>query len=301
MSESDICPVCQTMAKMRPLGRRDCIGIECPRCGVYFFFPALDLQQVGKRVSEQHLRKAVSTWIREQNLLGQHPVLDISLVEKAIAVPQPGFIERSRRLLFACGRMTQFYSETVELKPSLMAITWSDDEAEVNTLGILLHDQGFLDLTGAGFALTARGISEVEAERSRVVSDQVFVAMSFDSAVRSVYDNGLYPGIHGAGYKPFRVDRHDHVNRIDDEIIAQIRRSRFVVADFTGQKHGVYFEAGFALGLALQVIWSCRKDDIKNLHFDIRQYNCIDWDSETELAERLKLRIEAVMGVGPNT
>src|SRR5207248_9602760 len=111
---------------------------------------------------------------------------------------------------------------------------------------------------------------------------------------------GLYHGIREAGYKPFRVDRHDHVNRIDDEIIAQIRRSRFLVADFTGQKQGVYFEAGFALGLARNVVWSCQKDDLRNLHFDIRQYNCIDWQNEGELAERLTLRIEAVEGRGPN-
>ena len=34
--------------------------------------------------------------------------------------------------------------------------------------------------------------------------------------------------------------------------MAEIRRSRFVVADYTGQVNGVYFEAGFALGLGLR-------------------------------------------------
>lgn len=80
----------------------------------------------------------------------------------------------------------------------------------------------------------------------------------------------------------------------------QIRKSRFLVADFTEQKHGVYFEAGFALGLGRNVIWTCRKNDMKNLHFDIRQYNCIDWQNESELSARLKLRIEAILGAGPN-
>jgi hypothetical protein len=53
------------------------------------------------------------------------------------------------------------------------------------------------------------------------------------------------------------------------------------------------------MGLGLPVIWTCRKDDIKDLHFDIRQYNCIDWSEADELATRLQQRIEAMLGHGP--
>jgi len=36
------------------------------------------------------------------------------------------------------------------------------------------------------------------------------------------------------------------------------------------------------------------------LHFDIRQFNCIDWATPEELASRLCVRLEAVLGLGPN-
>jgi hypothetical protein len=75
--------------------------------------------------------------------------------------------------------------------------------------------------------------------------------------------------------------------------------SAFLVADFTGHRQNVYLETGFAMGLGLQVIWTCRKDDIPELHFDVRQYNCIDWENEAELAQRLQYRIEALFGRGP--
>jgi nucleoside 2-deoxyribosyltransferase len=114
-----------------------------------------------------------------------------------------------------------------------------------------------------------------------------------------IYAAGFEVGIRRAGYESVRVDRVEHVGKIDDEIIAQIRRSRFVVADFTGHRAGVYFEAGFAMGLNLPVIWSCRRDHIDELHFDIRQFNCIDWTDPDELADRLQKRIEAVIGAGP--
>ena len=138
-----------------------------------------------------------------------------------------------------------------------------------------------------------------ELTTTRGQSEEVFVAMSFSPEMTPAYEEGLRLGIERAGYVPVRVDRTEHVNRIDDEIVARIRRSAFVVADFTEQKPGVYFEAGFALGLNLPVIWSCRDDDIDNLHFDVRQYNCIDWTDENDLARRLQLRVEAIVGRGP--
>ena len=82
-------------------------------------------------------------------------------------------------------------------------------------------------------------------------SSQAFVATWFSPDLARVFDDGFSVGIAAAGYKPVRVDLVEHAGKIDDEIIAQIKRSKFVVADFTGQRGGVYFEAGFALGLSL--------------------------------------------------
>ena len=96
-----------------------------------------------------------------------------------------------------------------------------------------------------------------------------------------------------------RIDRHEHNNRIDDEIMAMIRRSKFIVADFTKERGGVYFEAGYALGLGLQVIWTCRKDALKEIHFDNRQYNFLTWTNNSlgDFAKRLQNRIEATIGL----
>jgi len=109
-----------------------------------------------------------------------------------------------------------------------------------------------------------------------------------------------------------RIDKKEHVNKIDDEIVAEIRRSRFVVADFTcgavtGAKEtlrivrgGVYFEAGFALGLGIPVIWTCRRDCIDAVHFDTRQFAHIVWDKPEDLKHNLYNRIAAVVGIQPN-
>ena len=100
-------------------------------------------------------------------------------------------------------------------------------------------------------------------------------------------------------------------NKIDDQIIAEIRRSRFVVCDFTCElieydgkqkafpRGGVYYEAGFAQGLGIPVIWMCRADHIEHVHFDTRQFNHITWSTPEELREKLRNRIGAVIGDGP--
>jgi len=101
-----------------------------------------------------------------------------------------------------------------------------------------------------------------------------------------------------AGYKPYRVDAEPHSDRIDVKIISEIKNSRFVVADVTEQKHGVYFEAGYALGLGLPVIWCVRKTDLDKVHFDTRQYNHIVWESTDDLENQLFNFICAIIGKG---
>lgn len=68
-----------------------------------------------------------------------------------------------------------------------------------------------------------------------------------------------------------------------------------MVADFTGHRHGVYFEAGFAMGLGIPVIWLCQEDEIDKTHFDTRQYNHILWNSAEDLYQKLLNRIQATV------
>ena len=82
--------------------------------------------------------------------------------------------------------------------------------------------------------------------------------------------------------------------------IILIKRSRFVVADFSVNRGGIYFEAGFAVGLGIPVIWLVQDNQLAEVHLDTRQYNFIIWsDNEWEnLRHRLRYRIEATIGRG---
>ncbi len=128
----------------------------------------------------------------------------------------------------------------------------------------ILSDQGYVDLQSTTqsitFSMTPEGwVKLQELETSRIESKQAFVAMWFNDEMTSIWNDGLSKGIEDAGYLALRIDNKEHNDKICDEIIAEIRRSRFVVADFTKNRGGVYFEAGFALGLGIPVIWTVQQ------------------------------------------
>ncbi len=67
--------------------------------------------------------------------------------------------------------------------------------------------------------------------------------MWFDDDMQKVYSDVIKPAIegnpkknkkdseYGAGYESMKIDNKEHINYITDEIIKEIRRSRFMIAD----------------------------------------------------------------------
>lgn len=155
---------------------------------------------------------------------------------------------------------------------------------------------------GKGLRITPTGWRQIESLDAPAADSQTaFVAMWFHDLTSRLWSEAIRPGVYAAGYEPLRIDQVEHVNRIDDEILAGIRRSKFIVADFTGNRGGVYFEAGFGLGMGRRVVWCVRHDRLKKVHFDNRQYNFLSWDPKSLPAfrDRLQFRIEALFGKGP--
>jgi hypothetical protein len=143
--------------------------------------------------------------------------------------------------------------------------------------------------------LTYQGLLEVSSLKERGQnSKRCFVAMSFDTSLKETRE-AIRNGIREAGYNAVFIDEvyTNSDQTINDAIIAEIKRSKFLVADFTQQKNGVYFEAGYALGRGLKVIYCFEEKDFEKSHFDLKPFSHILYSSTEELQKRLKYKIEA--------
>ena len=183
-----------------------------------------------------------------------------------------------------------------------------DTDGELRALLDYLELAGYVGLgrtlgSVIDIELGAAGLIRFESELENVDSLNAFVAMWFADEMNSVYETAIAPAIERWGYTPVRIDRREYNNKIDDEIISEIRRSRFVVADFScgadGVRGGVYYEAGFAAGLGKPVIFTVRSADLDRVHFDTRQFNHIVWETPEMLREALQNRIGATIGQSP--
>ncbi len=170
------------------------------------------------------------------------------------------------------------------------------DKATVPYLIDYGKDLGYLDEGTPECKITFKGWDYLDpASGGAGRPGHVFVAMSFDSSLDEAYDFGIKPAIEvDCKMTPVRVDRIHHNEKICDKILASIRGCQIVVADFTMQRNGAYFEAGFAMALGRLVIWTCREDEVDKLHFDTRQYPHILWKDAADLRSKLADRILAL-------
>jgi len=157
------------------------------------------------------------------------------------------------------------------------------------------HSQVLGDNQNA-YTFTANGwnhISNLLLENNEL--PQAFIAMWFSTDMDAAR-TCIGKAIKESGYLPIIIDEKEHNNQIVPEILFEIKRSKFMIADLTGHRNGVYYEAGYAQALGKEVILTCRSDEFSKRHFDIAQQNTICWKDIDDLYNRLLKRIEATVG-----
>jgi nucleoside 2-deoxyribosyltransferase len=301
------CPICKLAGDVRE--KHDGAGrhvIGCPRCGDFA------ISGTAFAVASQCDKDLkLSAWLRSRQGTGAIPFIASGTPEQVKSgIPSYTVGEKQTLALNAIASRTEYAGKSVNLAPHLdFVLGWCGSEEEFVFILGAIRDRGLLSLgdvldAGDSFSLeatvTAAGWDYLDTvARTPILSQQGFVAMSFAPDLTRAWSIGIEPAVRSSGYAPFRVDVAPHIDRIDAKIVSEIRKSRFLVADVTGQRPGVYFEAGFAIGLDIPVFWSVREDQLKDVHFDTRQYRHIVWKDEEELCEQLGDLLVAVLGRGP--
>ncbi|RII30186.1 MAG: hypothetical protein CXR30_07640 [Geobacter sp.] len=283
---------------------------DCPCCGKYVI--PEDSIFIDAEPGFVEIKHLLSGYIREMNDYSEIPTVSktnyISLLKHSI-VPTT-VLQKIDKLIQLVYRQTKALFQTIPipLQPSVAYCLNQEEFLAVlraaEELGYLApHEEAMVIKSPINRHLTIKGLQRAEELRSaNPTSKQCFVAMWFDDSMLQGFEGFIAPAIEETGYEAFIIPMKEHNDDITDHIIAEIRRSKFIIADFTGHRGGVYFEAGFAYGLGLPVIWSCRedwfnpvKDSSRRIHFDIDHYNFIVWKDGEDLKEKLRNRIRATI------
>lgn len=308
LKDNFTCPLCEHQGGVsaRP-DKGESAKVECPRCGRYII--SADAHSAVRLWTQADKHRLIGA-IREasQRQSGIHiEVLSYSLESLLATAPGPFDVSiKARKLLSALARGSMQPGDWVQIAENIdWPLAFASGAGELIFLTEYIKDQGWANKQREPAAprmqlqLTASGWEEVQ-RRPRLESTQGFVAMSFKDDMTPTYTDAIEPAVRDdCGYECKRIDAKEYNGAIIDEIKAEIQQSRFVVADLTHQSKGVYYEAGFADGLGIPVVWTCRKDHAKETHFDTKHINQIQWTSHEELRTRLKNRIIGTIGRGP--
>jgi nucleoside 2-deoxyribosyltransferase len=319
MVEKRTCPLCGQQLgpddlKLEPSARfDDGWDVQCRMCGNSSVTSEAALEI---RALAESQRADLASWVYEQTLhgrkppticssayQGQEPAHDYRVNQILETLVPRSVSERLDRILENLAVLTKAPGEATGLNDYGIYACYASSIRQMHFFLGAVAERGWLRQIAddwSAMQITTSGwirIDELHAVGSR--SDQAFVAMWFTDELDSVWDRGLHVGISAAGYRPLRMKELEHNEKICERLLTEIERSGLLVADVTGHRQGVYFEAGYAMGLGIPVIWTCRKDQLEECHFDTRQYNYVVWKTPEELAKALEYRIRATIGEAP--
>jgi hypothetical protein len=312
-----MCIVCLTVMDLEHPNRvktesaGDGVRVSCRRCGTYVardkFLKAHNNQ--GFPVNEA---LALSAAIRDAtNREETIQLSDESLARIAgISSRLLSYTARVDRILLDLARRNPFPgNQTGPFQLQELAAIACIPTRQISGLIVQLNQTGWLNITATEpdayrVALTPQAWQRLDELQSKGPTGQrAFVAMAFSVDLKPIYVDAIRPALVACGYEPpFRVDDAEHearasdadfTNKIDDRIMVEIRRAKFLIVDVTGSRPAVYFEAGFAEGLGVPIIWTCREESKDDMCFDTRQNGHILWRDAAQLKQLLVDRIGA--------
>jgi hypothetical protein len=311
------CPLCDAPAAVshEVVERDPAFGVDeswqkvqCPDCGKF----TIEASTWPDLPDPDHRRCVLAYALRRIPPSQPRPVLDRATMDMILAATQlPRPHELPDAVVDYLGRKTNpGQVEVLEFQRLRSAIGTSTSQAAqwavfaARDLGIFGKDSSFtMSGSKVQVALSAHGWERfAELQRRRPDSKQAFWASKYGvPELDGLVNDFLRPAVKATGFDLVRLDDEPRAGLIDDRLRVEIRRSRILIADLTHTNPGAYWESGFAEGLGLPVIYTCRKkewDDPKTKpHFDTNHFTTVIWDpaDPQAAADQLKVVIRATL------
>lgn len=305
------CPICKSPSKVKEYKGGEKYNISCPRCGFYHITDsALTMYQ---RSKVEDKLQSVSYWVRQHQFTDNLPILIDEGQIRSLLVPfittKPN--EQVEILLLWLGDSLRKPSEIFE-EPlnNLISLVGGYDIEDVEYIISFLIKKGYINSDSLETTeyipylranLTFKGWDRYyELQRLTKDSRLVFMAMQYGNEnLDRIFNDVIKDAVSKTGFEIRKLDEERRAGLIDDKLRVEIRRSKFLIADLSDDNNGAYWEAGYAEGLGMQVIYICEEEKFKakKTHFDTNHHLTIQWkddpDSLNNFAEELKATIRA--------
>jgi nucleoside 2-deoxyribosyltransferase len=291
------CPLCGAEAKgIRQNPSTEVSSVVCRRCGRYLITEEAEINVQTMRDAERVFLSAATRQETEAGRVVQLTDANIDKMGKERA--HTSIPENVDKLLSYVRTKCPRPGQRVRIdRENDYTVIDAPTPAELEYITGYAMEVDYLRYTPPGdYWLTPKGWERISARPSVFMPGRCFVAMAFRDSLKPAYTEGIQKAVEDdCGFRAVRMLELEHNDKICDRIIVEVRRAQFVVADFTFQRAGVYFEAGFAAALERPVIWTCKACHFNRLHFDTRQYNHIKWEQPDDLRAQLATRIRGTI------
>ena len=283
--------------------------IICPACGKYIAPYLWDMKPRDEVIPYPHL---LGGFLHETNNRERPDNLTEKRVEQILQSPliPKTSIQKLDKILLSLYKSGEGFAIEFNSQDLTPTMGYVQTQVELSKMLDALCELGYIKSTlmyidGERYTITIKGLERAESLLTEQnFSKRAFIAMRFSDDLKEVRDKSIKPACEACGFEAYTVDEEEHVGDITDKIISGIKTSRFVIADFTYNNPGVYYEAGYAKGLGIPVIKTCKKEwfeskdekgEKNRLHFDVEHDNMILWENAEDLRQRLESRIQAVI------
>lgn len=285
---------------------RTWLSVNCSNCGEFIITDMAQIEALNK-IGNAEIKKArASHSIRRRAASGQQVKINVRDLDIFLETELPSIKEQADNFLSSFAQKAKEPGKILEIKSTeeWIGVTGCASKSGVNAILVHLIDKRHLlrphTDTRNEFCITVEGwVYYEELQKKAKDSTIAFMAMKFgDSELDQIVDTVFRPAVAQTGFRLQKLNDEQRAGLIDDQLRVQIRRSRIMIADLSHGNKGAYWEAGFAEGLGIPVIYTCKESEFGNQsHFDTNHHLTVMWNPKNleQAAQKLKATIRATL------
>jgi hypothetical protein len=254
---------------------------------------------------------SISYWIRRhQSFATKYFFIDLQTMRSNLIpfVAPKVNVQADNLLLWLSNELKKPNQETYIGTKYLISEIGAYDESGVVYIAQYLFSEGLISEENLSKSIVPRVLQArltfkgwlriAELQKNIKESNLAFMAMKYGNEILDrIFNDIIKKAVSETGFEIRKLDEEKRAGLIDDKLRVEIRRSKFLISDLTGDNYGAYWEAGYAEGLGMHVIYICEEEKFKEKkpHFDTNHHLTVLWKDDPASLEKFAQELKATI------